>query len=149
MFTRPTPEDAMTIELHPYLNFDGNTDQAMKFYAECLGGKLEIMRFGDSPMDVPADQKNRVMHATLKSDTFTLMASDTMPNQPSTRGNNVHLSLNFKTKEEQTRAWDRLSQGGKVNMPLGDQFFGRFGMLTDRFGINWMLHFTDQTQQRK
>jgi PhnB protein len=127
--------------LHPYLNFDGKTEEAMKFYAEALGAKLEIMRFGDSPMPAAPEHKNRVMHATLKTDGINLMASDTQPGQQAENGSSVHLSLNFTDKGEQQRVWDRLAVGGTVAMPLGDQFFGRFGMLTDKFGTHWMLHF--------
>jgi PhnB protein len=133
--------------LNPYLNFDGKTEEAMKFYAEALGGKLEIMKFGDSPMPSTPETKNRVMHATLKSEGLNLMASDTMPGQPATPGANVHLSLNFTDLKEQDRVWGKLSNGGKVSMPLKEEFFGRFGALTDRFGVNWMLH--AETEQSK
>src|SRR5687768_2776897 len=101
----------MTTTLNPYLNFDGNTDAAMKFYAEALNGKLEIMRFGDSPVPVPPDQKNRVMHATLKTEAMTIMASDTPGNMTRTPGNSVHLSLSFDNEAEQQRVWDKLAQG--------------------------------------
>jgi PhnB protein len=131
----------MATTLHPYLNFDGNTDQAMTFYAAALGAKLEIMRFGDGPMPVAPEHKSRVMHATVKTDSFSLMASDTQPGQAAVAGNQVHLSLNFTDRAEQDRVWERLAAGGSVTMPLGDQFFGRFGMLTDKFGVQWMLHF--------
>ena len=131
----------MTTTINPYVNFDGNTEQAVKFWAEALNAKLEIMRFGDSPMPSTPETKNRVMHATVKTDALTLMASDTMPGQPAATGGNVSLSLNFTDKAEQTRVWDRLAVGGKVTMPLNDEFFGRFGMLTDKFGVSWMLHF--------
>jgi PhnB protein len=133
----------MATSLHPYLNFDGNTDAAMKFYAEALGAKLEIMRFGDSPMPVAPEHKNRVMHATLKAGDLVLMASDTQPGQPLKTGSQVHLSLNFTDKAEQKTVWDRLAAGGTVTMPLGEQFFGTFGMLTDKFGVPWMLHFAE------
>lgn len=126
--------------LVPYLNFDGRTEEAMKFYAEALGGKLDLMRMGDSPMPVPAEHKNRVMHSTLKTDGLMFMASDTMPGQKATPGDAVSMSLNFTDQAEQDRVWSRLSAGGRVTMPLGDQFFGRFGMFVDKFGIQWMLH---------
>jgi PhnB protein len=129
----------MATILNPYLNFDGNTDAAMKFYAEALNGKLEIMRFGDSPVPAPADQKNRVMHAVVKTDAITIMASDTPSNMARTAGNSVHLSLSFDSEAEQQRVWDKLAQGGTISMPLANQFFGRFGTLTDKFGTNWMF----------
>ncbi len=137
------------ITLHPYLNFDGKTEEAMKFYAEALNGKLEIMRFGDSPMPTTPENKNRVMHSTLKSDGINLMASDTMPGQPAIQGSTVHLSLNFTDKADQDRVWAKLANGGKVVMPLKDEFFGRFGILADKFGMSWMLHFDTSAQQKK
>jgi PhnB protein len=70
------------------------------------------------------------------------MASDSMPDAPAARkGDSVQLSLNFSDPAEQQRVWDRLAAGGQVTMPLKDEFFGRFGMLTDRFGTCWMLHY--------
>jgi PhnB protein len=135
----------MTMTMNPYLNFDGKTEEAMKFYSEALGGKLEIMRFSDTPPNagppVPPEHKNRVMHATIKTNSFTLMASDTMPGQPLTKGSQVHVSLNFTDKAEQDRVWSKMQNGSHVTMPLADQFFGRFGTLTDKFGVQWMLHY--------
>lgn len=131
----------MTTTLHPYLTFAGNTEEAMRFYAEALGGTLEIMRFGDSPMPANPETKDLVMHATLKAEGITLMASDGRPDQKIENGNSVHLSLNFTDNNQQDRVWQRLAVGGTVTMPLGDQFFGRFGMLTDKYGMHWMLHF--------
>jgi PhnB protein len=78
---------------------------------------------------------------------MTLMASDTQPGQGVKGGNQVHLSLNFTDKDQQTAVWEKLAAGGTIVMPLGDQFFGRFGMLTDRFGIQWMLHFESAPQK--
>lgn len=135
----------MSTELHPYLNFDGQTEAAMRFYAEALGGQLHVMRMSDSPMPVAPEHKDRVMHATLQTDKIRLMASDTMPGQPvPAGGGGMHLSLNFSSKEEQDRVWNALANGATVTMPLADQFFGRFGVLTDRFGMSWMLHYAEQ-----
>lgn len=132
----------MSTTLNAYLNFSGRTEQAMKFYAEAMGGKLEIMRMGDSPMPCPPEDKNRVMHATLTTDSIRLMASDTPSAQPVPSGTGgIHLSLNFTDVGEQDRVWKNLSAGATITMPLGDTFFGRFGMLTDKFGMPWMLHF--------
>ncbi|MFZ5892006.1 MAG: VOC family protein [Myxococcota bacterium] len=130
----------MSISINPYLTLDGNCEEAMKFWGDILNIKPEIMRMGDSPMEVPPEAKNRVMHSTLKADGFVLMASDSMLGQPVGKGGPVSLSLNFTTTEEQTRVWNRLAEGGTVTMPLGDMFWGRFGMLVDKFGIKWMLN---------
>ncbi|HMJ57357.1 MAG TPA: VOC family protein [Polyangiaceae bacterium] len=129
----------MSTTLNPYLNFDGHTEAAMKFYAEALNGKLELFRFGDSPVPVPPDQKNRVMHALLKTEAMTIMASDTPATMVRSPGNAVHLSLSFDNETEQQRVWDKLAAGGKVGEPLANQFFGRFGTLTDKFGTSWMF----------
>ncbi|HEY4220600.1 MAG TPA: VOC family protein [Myxococcota bacterium] len=129
----------MTTTIQPYLNFDGQAEAAMKFYAEALGGKLEIITFGESPMPVEPEHKKRVMHSSLTTDTWKFMASDTMPGQPAKKAGNVSMSLSFTEANEQQRCWDRLAAGANITMPLGEQFFGKFGMLTDKFGVPWML----------
>jgi PhnB protein len=130
----------MATTINPYVTFDGNCEEAANFWAEALGAKAEIMRMGDSPMPVPPEAKNRVMHASIKTESLLLMASDGMAGKPPQRGDNVSISLNFTTKEEQDRVWAKLGAGGTISMPLADQFWGRFGMLTDKFGIHWMFN---------
>jgi PhnB protein len=129
----------MATTLNPYLNFDGNTEAAMKFYAEALNGKLEITRFGEAPVETPDTDKNRVMHSLLTAGSITIMASDTPAHMKRTAGNSVTLSLSFDNEAEQQRVWDKLAVGATIGMPLGQQFFGRFGSLTDKFGTNWMV----------
>jgi len=130
----------MPTTINPYLTLDGNCAEAMKYWGDILNIKPEIMLMGDSPMPVGAESKNRVMHATLKADGFLLMASDSMHRKPVQMGGPVSLSLNFDDKAEQTRVWERLLSGGSVTIPLEEQFWGRFGMLTDKFGFQWMLN---------
>ena len=130
----------MATTINPYITLNGNCAEAVVFWADALGATTNIMRMGDSPMPVPPEQKDRVMHATLKTDSLTLMASDAMLGAAGDTGGMVSVSLNFTDKDEQTRIWDRLSPGATVTVPLGDQFWGRFGMLTDRFGVAWMLN---------
>jgi PhnB protein len=131
----------MPIQLNPYVTLDGNCEAAVKFWASVLNGEVTLMRMGDSPMPVPPEAKQRIMHAVIKRGDMVLMASDSMPGQPVTKGGQVSLSLNFDNPQEQQTIWDALIPGGTVEMPLGDQFFGRFGMLTDKFGLRWMLHY--------
>jgi PhnB protein len=133
-------EPSMQTTLNPYVAFDGDCEAAVKFWGEVLRAETTIMRMGDSPMPYPPEAKNRVMHATVRSGSLLLMASDTMPGQPFSKGGQVALSLNLARKEEQQRVWDGLLAGGKVELPLGDQFWGRFGMLVDKFGLRWMLN---------
>jgi PhnB protein len=129
--------------LNSYLNFSGNTQEAMEFYKSVLGGELTIQTFGQAKMAKDPKDENRVMHAALKTDGFVLMASDTMPGKEAEVGNNVHLSLNGVAgeKDRMTGIFEKLSEGGRVVMPLGEQFWGdTFGMLVDKFGIHWMMN---------
>jgi PhnB protein len=129
-------------EVVTYLTFDGNCRAAMTFYSECLGAKLELHPFSEMPGDHPAEAKDRIMHARLNKGATLLMASDTMPGMPLNQGNNFSVSIQCESAQEIDRFFAALSEGGKVSMPLQDQFWGaRFGMLTDRFGIQWMLNF--------
>jgi PhnB protein len=127
---------------NPYLNFNGNCADAMGFYKSVLGGELDIQRFADTPqMQVPEEQKQLVIHAMLKSDSGIIMASDGGPEHPVTFGNSVHLSLNGSDESLLTKYFNGLAEGGKIDMPLARQFWGdTFGMLTDKFGIHWMVN---------
>jgi PhnB protein len=125
----------------PYLNFDGNTRDAMTFYQKCTGGELKIQTFGDVKAPGPPGSENRVMHAHLQKGSAVLMASDTMPGMPFTQGNNIWVNIDCDGVPEIEALFKAFSEGGKVIMPLADQFWGaRFGMLTDKFGINWMFN---------
>jgi PhnB protein len=126
--------------LNNYLNFDGNAREAMEFYKACLGAELQIMAFGDTPMQVPAGAEKRVMHARLTKGPLTLMASDTMPGMPFQQGSNFALAIECETPQEVDQLFAALSAGGKVTMPVQETFWAtRFGMLTDKFGVSWML----------
>src|SRR5262245_58745729 len=130
----------MSTTINPYVTLNGTCAEAVAFWAAALKGDAQVMRMGDSPMEVPPEHKDRVMHAAIRAGSLLLMASDSMPQQPVPDGGNVSISLNFTDKDEQTRVWNELSAGGTVVMPLGDQFWGRFGMFTDKFGVQWMLN---------
>lgn len=136
----------MTTTLNAYLTLDGKCEQALKFWADVLGASLDIKRMGDGPMECPPEHKNRVMHGVLKTGDLVLMASDCMPGQAPTMSGAISLCLNFSDKAEQTRVWERLIEGGQITMPLEEQFWGRFGMLKDRFGVDWMLNQQPKTQ---
>ena len=127
--------------LIPYLNFDGNTSDAMKFYQQCLGGQLEMQTFAEAKVPGPPGSENRVIHARLQSGDAVLMASDSPPGTPVSAGNNVHINVDCASIDEIERVFKAFSQGANVTMPLADQFWGaRFGMLTDKFGMNWMFN---------
>ncbi len=130
------------MKLVPYLNFPGNTEEAMNFYQKALDGTLhDVGRFGDRNPDMPEDQKNRIMHARLSFGDNMLMFSDGMPGRPIREGDNISLSIGLDDEEKARAVFGALSEGGKVTMPMEKQFWGAlFGMLIDRFGIQWMIN---------
>lgn len=130
-------------KLNPYLNFDGTAEKAIRLYETALGAKTEgLMRFGDaSGMPVAPEHRNRVMHAVLHIGEGVVMVSDTQPGTPVATQSNVHVALHLDDPVDMARKFEALATGGKVTMPLQDTFWGaRFGMLTDAYGINWMLN---------
>ena len=136
------------MNLSPYLNFPGNTEEAMKFYEKALGGKLtEVFRFGTMPgsENMPEAVKNRVMHVGLDlPGGGRIMASDTMDGMgpPHVAGTNMSISIHPTSRAEADRFFAALSEGGTVGMPLADQFWGDYyGHQTDRFGIQWMVNY--------
>jgi PhnB protein len=127
--------------INPYLNFDGNTREAMTFYAKTLGGDLAIQTYKEAGMVRPTDDPNRVIHARLSKGSTVIMASDTPPGMPVKRGDNVWVCVQCDDVPEVTRFFSAFSDGGTVLMPLQDMFWGaRFGMLTDKYGIGWMFN---------
>lgn len=135
--------------LNPYLNFAGNTEEAFKFYKTVFGGDFKFLqRFKDTPESgrVPANEKDMIMHVALPvGKGNTLMATDALESMGHklTVGNNINLSLEAESKEEAEKLFNGLLLGGKVTMPLGDTFWGaHFGMVTDKFGIQWMVNYT-------
>ncbi len=135
--------------LSPYLNFAGKTGEAMKFYQSVLGGELKIQTFGESGMAKTDAEKNRVLHADLKNDQLSFMASDGQPDKPVKFGDNVHMSIVGTDEALLTKYFNGLSSGGKVDMPLAKQFWGdTFGMLTDKYGVHWMVNISAATAQK-
>lgn len=133
--------------LLPYVYFNGRCEEALDFYASCLGGGvrlLEMHRFAGSPMAATAsagwDQK--IMHASLGTEGQPLLlASDGMPDMPSEAPGGFSLAFGTQTVEEAERVFAALAEGGRIEMPIGPSFFAaRFGMLTDRYGIAWMVN---------
>jgi PhnB protein len=146
------------MKIHPYLNFLGRTEEAFRFYERVLGGKLtEFYRFGAMPQQegfaLTPEQKNLVMHVGLAlPDGQMIMASDTMEGMgpPRVEGNNISISLHPDSRAEADRVFNALSEGGKVTMPIADQFWGDyFGSVKDKFGINWMVNYTDPAKRHQ
>lgn len=126
----------------PFLTFNGNCREAMKFYESCFGGELFLMAVSEAPGNFPAAAKDLIMHATLrKSSAVFIAAADSWAGAPYHPGNNFSVIVESDDLEENQRFFDALANGGKVTMALQDMFWGaRFGMLTDRFGVQWMFN---------
>lgn len=128
--------------LSPYLTFPGTCEAAINFYRDALQGQIVSMSYFDSTqMPVPEEYKKKVLHTVLRFGQSMLMASDALPDKALDLGNNVTLSLEFTDAAEQQAKFEALAAGGQITMPLQDTFWGaRFGMLTDKFGIQWMMN---------
>lgn len=133
----------MTTKLNPYINFAGNTRQAMEFYQSVFGGKLNVGTYKEFGAAQSPDEDDLVMHAQLEvSDDVTLMAADVptrrMEYHP---GNNFSVSLSGEDEAQLTGYYSKLADGGTVTMPLSKASWGdTFGMLIDRFGISWLVN---------
>jgi PhnB protein len=136
----------MAIQMNPYLNFNGNAEEAFNYYKGVFGGDFAVvMRFGDNPQcgEMAEGEKNRIMHIALPIDGGgVLMASDTLESmgQKLNAGNNYYISLSPSTREDADRIFAGLSEGGKVEMAMSDMFWGYFGCFADKFGVQWMLN---------
>jgi PhnB protein len=127
--------------LNPYINFSDNAAAAMDFYKEVFGGELRTNTFGEYGQSGP--DADKIMHAQLETSSgFTLMASDAPEGMPLDRvGGNITISLSGDNADELRGYWDKLAAGGTITMPLEKQMWGdEFGMLTDKFGIPWMVN---------
>jgi PhnB protein len=129
----------------PYLFFGGRCEEALAFYREALGAEVEmLMRYNESPEPPPpgmlqAGFEKKVMHASFRVRGIPLMASDGCDDRTS-KPDGFRLSLALPTEADARRAFDALAAGGSVQMPLVKTFWSPcFGMLTDRFGVGWMV----------
>ncbi len=130
------------MELHTYINYGGNCEEALRFYEKHLGGKIVMLsHFREAPdqTNIPAEMRNGVLHARIMIGGAVLMASDTPPGryQPM---RSAYLSLTVTSNEEAERIHGLLAEGGEIFMPMAETFFAhRFSMLRDRFGTSWMI----------
>jgi PhnB protein len=136
----------MAVTLNSYLSFNGNAREAAEFYKSVFGGEVHLdtfEKFSES-MPVADEDKNRVMHAYLKGDNgIELMLADTRSDMGYEAGSQISLSLSGDDETLLRSYWDKLSEGGNVTMPFAKAPWGdTFGMLTDKFGIDWMIDVT-------
>jgi len=140
------------VTINPYLNFSGNTEEAFNFYKSVFGGDfIMLQRFRDTPdtEKMPEEEKEKLMHVSLPvGKENILMGTDALESQgfKLSFGNNFHLSVETESKEEADRIFKDLSKDGKVTMPQDNTFWGAyFGMLRDKYGIQWMVSYTPKT----
>ncbi|MDE2729559.1 MAG: VOC family protein [Gemmatimonadota bacterium] len=131
------------MKLVPYLAFNGQCEEALEFYRDCLGGSVvnlsHYSKDQDIGMEIPDHMVGKAMHMSIQFGENMLMGSDHIETVPS--DTNISLSIDFTSVDEQEQAFNAMSAGGEVTMPLQDTFWGsRFGMITDKFGINWMFN---------
>lgn len=130
---------------HTYLTFNGNCQEAMEFYKECLGGKLTLQTVAESPMakKLPVSMQTCILHAALTNEKGTLMGTDMAPAEGLKRGNAISLMLNCESEKEIKKVYQKLSAGGSVTHPIETTFFGALlGGLSDKFGNNWLLYYS-------
>lgn len=136
--------------INPYLNFAGNTEEAFNFYKKVFGGDFigDIYRFKDTPgaEKMTASDKEKIMHVALPMGAGNMiMATDALESfgQRLTFGNNFYISIDAESKAEADKLFNGLSEGGKAETPMKDEFWGSyFGMLIDKFGVQWMISYT-------
>jgi PhnB protein len=128
------------MKLDIYLNYNGNCEQAFRFYERHLGGKITMMMtHGQQPnaANVPPDRKDAILHARIEIGRTVLMGADIPGSEPM---RSAYLTLSVDSAEEAERLYALLSDGGQIFMKLEETFFAsRFAMLRDRFGTSWML----------
>lgn len=131
------------MQLTPYIHLEGNAEEAMHFYAHALGGNIiSINRYGDSPMPVDEDYKNKVIHGRVQFGDNVIMLSDTFKGKSIEGEGHIQLSIEVSEEGQIDDVFKRMAEGGTVTMELQNQFWGaRFGMLKDKFGINWMFNY--------
>lgn len=130
-------------QLSPYLFFRGNCEEALEFYKKVFDGKIvALQRFGEASMPVEEDYKQKIMHAELRFNGYSMLFSDGAPHREITKGDNVHLNLSFDNETTMRLTWGKLSAEGNVHMELQDTFWGAiYGQLEDKFGIRWMVNY--------
>jgi PhnB protein len=136
-------------KINPYINYQGNTEEAFNFYKSVFGGEFStMMRFKDMPGmadKLTPDESTKIMHVALPVAGNTMMATDMLESQGHTLklGNNLTLCLDADSKEEADKLFNALSAGGKIGAQIADAPWGAYwGMLTDKFDVQWMINYT-------
>jgi len=134
--------------INPHINFNGNAEEAFNFYKSVFGGEFaNIMRFKDlsNPgYQIPESEANKIMHIALPIGKNVLMGNDVPEflGKMNENENRSKIAIGAESKEEADKLFNGLSEGGQVEMPIGDSPWGSyFGMFRDKYGIEWMVDF--------
>jgi PhnB protein len=138
----------MTMQINPYLFFDGNCEEAFKLYEKALGGKIVAMLPHEgtpAAEHTPAEWKKKILHARLEVGGEAIMGTDVPPasgaNLGYQRPQGFSVSVTVKTKADAEKVFNELANGGTVTMPLSPTFWSvAFGMVTDKYGVPWMVN---------
>ena len=136
--------------INPHINFNGNAEEAFNFYKSVFGGEFaNIMRFKDlsNPgYQIPESEANKIMHIALPIGKNVLMGNDVPEflGRVNENENRSKIAIGTESKEEADKLFNGLSEGGQVEMPIGDSPWGSyFGMFRDKYGIEWMVDFDE------
>jgi PhnB protein len=133
------------MQLEPYLSFNGNCEEALSFYSKIFNGHITVMnRYEASPFaaQLPPERLKQVIHARFRAPSIRFLASDRYESYP--EESRISLSIATPDNAEAERLFAALGEGGAVDVPLSSApWGGRFGMLTDRYGVDWMVSYTD------
>jgi PhnB protein len=139
--------------INPYLNFNGNTEEAFNFYKSVFGGDfIALQRYKETPdaASMPASAQEKIMHVALPIGSGNILMGTDIPEsmEQVSFGTNFSLSIEAESEAHAKQVFGKLSDGGQVTMPLDKAFWGAyFGMLTDKFGIQWMVNYNYEQPQ--
>lgn len=142
----------MKTRLNPYLNFPGNCEEVFDFYKSVFGGEfLSVIRFKEMVIPgapaIPKEAENKIMHIALPIGESILMGSDA-PNEMGFKiniGNNNYINISPASRDEATLLFNKLSNGGEIEMPISDQVWGDyFGSFKDKYGVMWMINYHEE-----
>lgn len=134
--------------INPYLNYNGNTEEAFNFYRSVFGGEFAgLQRFRDTPEadKLPEKDRDKIMHIALPIGKNILMATDALDSygQKLHQGNNFYITVSVESEQEAKEIFNNLSQGGEIELELQRTFWAEsFGMFRDKFGIQWMIDYS-------
>ncbi|MCK7591412.1 VOC family protein [Subsaxibacter sp. CAU 1640] len=129
------------MEVQAYLAFRGNCQEALNYYGELFNAEVRNKQtYEGKNIDVPENYRNKLQHAELRGKGVSFMAYDAAPDTPLNNGNQIHMSIDVKEKNEAENLFNKLSNGGQVQQKFAEQEWGHFGRCSDKFGINWMVN---------